>query len=152
MQAVLKSSSRGRKISRLASFQRTLSGYLKMNLRYYLKNPCTFRILVGSLILFAPIALLASLLSANEYAAQGINGAVDCDAPLQIMIFAIPTYVIYGAAALGFGVLAIQKKTWIYRIVALLCVLVVVIVTPNVIDAYREHSSSRHKETCGTGW
>ena len=48
---------------------------------------------VTVLVLASPIALLAALLLPNEYLAQGIEGAVDCDDPLRVMLFAIPSYV-----------------------------------------------------------
>ncbi len=116
------------------------------------KSPLFFRLSVAVLVLCAPIALLAVFFLPNEYAGQGVEGAVDCDGPLGVMIFAIPSYLIYGIGAACFGALAARKASWSYGVVALLCVAVVAFMTPNVIGAYREHSSPLHKESCGEGW
>lgn len=116
------------------------------------KSPPFFRLSVAVLVLCAPLALLAAFSLPNEYAGQGVEGAVDCDGPLGVMIFAIPGYLIYGIGAACFGTLPARKARWPYGIVALLCAAVVAFMTPNVIDAYREHSSPLHKESCGEGW
>jgi hypothetical protein len=107
---------------------------------------------VTVMVLAIPIALLAALLLPNEYLAQGIEGAVDCDGALGVMIFAIPSYVIYGAGIVSFGVIAARKKNWFYGITALLCLMVTIIISPNLSKAYHEHSSSLHQQTCGEGW
>jgi hypothetical protein len=107
---------------------------------------------VTGLVLAIPIAFLAALLLPNEYLAQGIEGAVDCDGPLGVMLFAIPSYVMYGAGVIGFGIIAARKRNWFYGITALLCLIVIIIISPNVSKAYREHSSSQHQQTCGEGW
>ena len=103
-------------------------------------------------MLAIPFALLAALLLPNEYLAQGIEGAVDCDGPLGVMLFAIPSYVIYGAGVVSFGIIAARNKNWFYGITALLCLMVIIIISPNVRKAYHEHSSSLHQEICGEGW
>src|SRR3712207_8121622 len=46
--------------------------------------------------LFRSFGLMAS---ANEYRDQGIGGAVDCDGPLTVMLFAAPSLVVYAAGA-----------------------------------------------------
>jgi len=107
---------------------------------------------VTGLVLAIPIALLAALLLPNEYLAQGIEGAVDCDGPLGVMLFAIPSYVMNGAGVISFGITAARKKNWSYGITALLCLMVIIIISPNVSQAYHEHSSSLHQQTCGEGW
>ena len=112
----------------------------------------TLWLFVTGLVLAIPIALLAALLLPNEYLAQGIEGAVDCDGPLGVMLFAIPSYIIYGAGVVSFGIIAARKKNWFYGITALLCLMVIIIISPNVSQAYREHSSSLHQQTCGEGW
>ncbi len=111
-----------------------------------------FWLSVTGLVLALPIALLAAFLLPNEYVAQGMGSAVDCDGPLGVMIFAIPSYIVYGAGAIGFGILAARKKNWFYGITALLCIMVIVLISPNVSKAYREHSSPLHQQACGEGW
>ena len=112
----------------------------------------TLWISVTGLVLALPFALLAALLLPNEYLAQGIEGAVDCDGPLGVMLFAIPSYIIYGAGVVSFGIIAARKKNWFYGITALLCLMVIIIISPNVSQVYHEHSSSLHQQTYGEGW
>ena len=85
------------------------------------------------LLLATPLAALAVILPANVYRAQGI-AALDCDGPLQVLIFAVPAVLIYGAGA----VLAYQAGRRFHRIVSLLCLIVALATVPNIAEAMRE--------------
>jgi len=90
----------------------------------------------------------------NEYAAQGFEGPVDCDGPLHVMIFAIPSYLVYGLSLIIFTILTFKSKSlkWSYLSVVIFCCLLVIAITPNVIAAFQEHNRIEHIETCGKGW
>ncbi|MBB4292869.1 hypothetical protein GGE16_004949 [Rhizobium leguminosarum] len=71
------------------------------------------------LLLAMPPAALALISPANVYRAQGI-AAPDCDGPLQVLIFAVPAILIYGAGAF----LAHRAGRRFHRVVSLLCLIV----------------------------
>ncbi len=52
------------------------------------------------IIFFVPVALFGLLLPVNEYRDQGISGAVDCDGPLNVLLFAVPSVMIYAGCIL----------------------------------------------------
>lgn len=85
------------------------------------------------LLLALPLAALAVVLPANVYRAQGI-AAPDCDGPLQVLIFALPALLIYGAGAF----LAYRSGRRFRRILSLLCLLVALATLPNIAEAARE--------------
>lgn len=85
------------------------------------------------LLLAMPLAALALVLPANVYRAQGI-AAPDCDGPLQILIFAIPAILIYGAGAF----LAYRAGQRFHTILSVLCLLVALATVPNIAEAVHE--------------
>lgn len=95
------------------------------------------RLSVALLLPGLPLALLAGLMPVNEYEAMGI-AAVDCDGPAGILVLAAPVYALYGAGMLGFGRLALRHKArWArFAAVAVLCLLVMLAVTPNAVRAW----------------
>ena len=102
--------------------------------------------LSGALLLLGlPLALLAGMLPVNEYEAMGI-AAVDCDGPANILVLAAPVYLLYGAGMLGFGRLALRggARRARFAAVAVLCLLVVLAVTPNAVRAW----SAARDEVC----
>ncbi|WP_315860354.1 hypothetical protein [Rhizobium leguminosarum] len=70
---------------------------------------------------------------ANVYRAQGI-ATPDCDGPLQVLIFALPALLIYGAGAL----LAYRVGRRIHRLVSLLCLIIALATVPNIAEAVHE--------------
>ncbi|MGO8656490.1 hypothetical protein ACC771_12665, partial [Rhizobium ruizarguesonis] len=68
-----------------------------------------------------------------EYRAQGI-AAPDCDGPLQVLIFAVPAVLIYGAGAL----LAYRAGRRFHRLVSLLCLIIALATVPNIAEAVHE--------------
>ncbi|MHC2218455.1 hypothetical protein [Rhizobium leguminosarum] len=85
------------------------------------------------LLLAMPLAALAVVLPANVYRAQGI-AAPDCDGPLQVLIFAVPAILIYGAGAL----LAYRAGRRFHRLVSLLCLIIALAMVPNIAEAVHE--------------
>ncbi|MGR9184763.1 hypothetical protein ACU8L2_18175 [Rhizobium leguminosarum] len=85
------------------------------------------------LLLALPLAALAVVLPANVYRAQGI-AAPDCDGPLQVLIFAVPAVLIYGAGAL----LAYRAGRRFDRRVSLLCLVIALAAVPNIAEAVHE--------------
>lgn len=85
------------------------------------------------LLLALPLAALAVVLPANVYRAQGI-AAPDCDGPLQVLIFALPALLIYGAGAF----LVYRSGRRFHRILSLLCLLVALATLPNIAEAAHE--------------
>ncbi|AVC51410.1 hypothetical protein ACU8L5_17935 [Rhizobium leguminosarum] len=85
------------------------------------------------LLLAMPLAALAVVLPANVYRAQGI-AAPDCDGPLQVLIFAVPAVLIYGAGAL----LAYRAGRRFHRLVSLLCLVIALAAVPNIAEAVHE--------------
>ncbi|CAM5584572.1 hypothetical protein MAUB1S_09855 [Mycolicibacterium aubagnense] len=61
---------------------------------------------------------------ANEYKAWGVD-AVDCDGPISVYLFAVPTLLIYGAGAVVNGRYLRNRLNLVLAIFsALLCVLI----------------------------
>ncbi|QND42935.1 hypothetical protein HB770_20625 [Rhizobium leguminosarum bv. viciae] len=85
------------------------------------------------LLLAMPLAALAVVLLTNVYRAQGI-AAPDCDGPLQVLIFAVPAVLIYGAGAL----LAYRASKRFHRLVSLLCLVIALAAVPNIAEAVHE--------------
>jgi hypothetical protein len=77
------------------------------------------------LLLATPLAALAVILPANVYRAQGI-AALDCDGPLQVLIFAVP------------AVLAYRAGRRFHRIVSLLCLIIALATFSNIAEAMHE--------------
>jgi hypothetical protein len=80
-----------------------------------------------------PLAALAVVLPANVYRALGI-AAPDCDGPLQVLIFALPALLIYGADAL----LAYRAGRRIHRLVSVLRLIIALATVPNIAEAVHE--------------
>ena len=108
-------------------------------------------VLITFLFLFFPIAFLSSLLPANEYLAQGLV-ALDCDGPIAIMLFAIPSYIVYGLGAVVFTVRNFKTKKRLNIVMVTVCCLIVSAITPNVIAAIAQHNINANAERCGNGW
>jgi hypothetical protein len=105
------------------------------------------------LVLALPIPLFALLVMPNEYSiVMGIEGAVDCDGPGTVMLLAISSYVIYGLGGCILAAIAIRKKIRLYGYLAIICLLFVAIITPNVVKAYIETKKPVYIQSCGEGW
>ncbi|MEH6445740.1 MAG: hypothetical protein V7784_17740 [Oceanospirillaceae bacterium] len=112
----------------------------------------TSKLLITIFVLFLPIALMAFTALPNEYAAQGIISAVDCDGPISVIIFAIPSYLVYGFLLVRFTLLAFTQSTLGYLSLIICCCFIVLIITPNVSAAFQERNKTAHLKVCGEGW
>lgn len=96
------------------------------------------------LIIVLPFAILAVILPANSYKAQGIT-ALDCDGPLSVLIIAIPALLLYAG---GMILLYRDKSRRFHRIAALCCLFVSLAIGWNVIAAVREAYGDGAIEAC----
>jgi glucan phosphoethanolaminetransferase (alkaline phosphatase superfamily) len=104
-------------------------------------------------IIFLPITLLGLMASVNEYRDQGIGGAVDCNGPLAVMLFIVPSLVVYSAGAVYYAVLLKGvRRSLSAAVLLVLCALMMIASGAKAWAAYREKSRPEHRETCGTGW
>jgi membrane protease YdiL (CAAX protease family) len=104
-------------------------------------------------IIFLPITLFALTASVNEYQDQGISGAVDCNGPYTVMLFIVPTLIVYAAGAVYYVVLLKgQRRSVLAAGMLILCVVIVIAAGRKAWAAYKEKSRPEHQETCGEGW
>ncbi|PHS30498.1 MAG: hypothetical protein COA92_09735 [Sulfurovum sp.] len=119
-----------------------------MKLKWY------YRLLLTALVLFLPVAWFAVILPPNEYLAQGIESAVDCDGPIGVMVFAIPSYIVYGMGIFSFISIYLETRNTNYLLVVFICCSILAAVTPNVLAAISQHdiNALKYVDTCGKGW
>ena len=104
-------------------------------------------------IIFLPIMMFGLMASVNEYEDQGISGAVDCDGPLTVMIFIVPSLVVYAAGAIYYAVLLRGVGRSLPAVVLMvLCAVMVFAGGRKAWAAYGEKIRPEHRETCGEGW
>ena len=103
--------------------------------------------------IFLPIALFGLMASVNEYRDQGISGAVDCNGPLTVMLFIVPSLVVYAAGAIYYAVLLKRgRRSLQTAVLMLICAVTVFAACEKAWVAYREKARPEHQETCGEGW
>lgn len=114
----------------------------------------SLKLLILFLILFFPIALLAIFTLPNEYASLALESAVDCDGPITVMIYAIPSYLLYGSSLIIFTLYTFKSKKWGYLSIVVFCGIVVSAITPNVITAitFHEINKTENMTKCQKGW
>lgn len=96
------------------------------------------------LVIALPLGILAAVLPANSYKAQGI-AALDCDGPMSVLIIAIPALLLYAGGTI---LLYRDRSRRFHRIAALCCLLVSLAVGWNVIAAVREAYGDALIEAC----
>jgi hypothetical protein len=96
------------------------------------------------LIAALPLAILATVLPANSYKAQGI-AALDCDGPMSVIIFALPALLIYSGGAI---LLYRDRSRRLHRAAALCCLLVSLAIAWNFAAAVRESYGDASIEAC----
>jgi hypothetical protein len=101
------------------------------------------------IIIFLPITLLGLMLPVNDYQAQGISGAVECDGPLAVMLFVGPSLAVYSAGAVSYAVLLKGQKR---NVLVVLCAVMMVAAGGKAWTAYREKSRPEHQSVCEEGW
>ncbi|WP_379061145.1 hypothetical protein ACFJIU_15325 [Mesorhizobium sp. UC74_2] len=95
---------------------------------------------IAFLVAAIPAALAAMTIPANEYKALGVD-AVDCDGPISVYLFAVPTLLIYGAGAVVNGRYLRDRLNLVFAIFsALLCVLI----AANIASAVGEQVHVEH--------
>ena len=103
--------------------------------------------------IFLPIALFGLSASVNEYEDQGISGAVDCNGPLTVMLFVVPSLVVYAAGALYYAALLKGvRQSLLAAVLMVLCAAMAFAAGRKAWAAYGEKSRPEHQETCGEGW
>jgi len=93
------------------------------------------------MLVFMPIALLGMTMSGNEYQEMGIEGAIDCDGVLSVLLFAVPALLIYlTLAILLFRRAKVETKplySWFSGFSAMICLGLIVniaVVTDSKVD------------------
>jgi len=103
------------------------------------------------MLIFAPLALVGIVYPANQYQAIGTEGAVDCDGPLGVLLFAIPSLIVYVT-----GFIAYARSVQYRRGVGNICMVVIsasvcFALISNSVSAVIEQNSQSHQESCGLG-
>ncbi len=89
---------------------------------------------IAVLVAAIPGALAAVTAPANEYKAWGVD-ALDCDGPISVFLFAIPTLLIYGAGAAMNGY---YFRNQLNLVLAVLCALACMPIAANMAGAVGE--------------
>lgn len=104
-------------------------------------------------IIFLPITLFGLMASVNEYRDQGIGGGVDCNGPFTVMLFIVPSLVVYAAGAIYYALLLKgMKRNLLVTVLMILCVLMLFAASGKAWTAYGEKNMPEHREACGEGW
>jgi len=91
--------------------------------------------------------------SVNEYRDQGIDGAVDCNGPGGVMIFVVPSLVVYAAGTIYFAALLKgARRSLPAAALLVLCAAMLFAAGGKAWAAYSEKNRPEHRETCGEGW
>lgn len=92
-------------------------------------------------------SLLVQSISPNEYEAMGIQGAIDCDGPLSVLIFSLPLLV-----ACSIALFLFPRKVWLKGFFgyALPFALFVswAVSAMSIAQAIQEQQSVAHQESC----
>ena len=107
---------------------------------------------LGVLIMlaFIPIALFGLLLLVNEYKATGLPyGAVDCDGPVGVMMFVMPSIFVYSLGLFFYSVGFAFKKDFLYLIIILFYLLMLLSLIPKGEEAIKETKLPIYVEVCG---
>lgn len=105
-------------------------------------------------MLFLPIAFLLVIMTPNEYKSQGV-AAISCDGPFLVLIFALPSLIVYGFGMFVFAESFIRTRNkwkYFFLFISLCCITLITLITPNTMFAFSEHNSLGHKEVCGDKW
>lgn len=97
------------------------------------------------LVLGLPLAVLGMLAPPNEYSAMG-GGGIDCDGPLQVLLFAGPAFAIYAGATLWNGIALRRPRN---LVIAGLALLLCVGLGINLARAWQESRINAGEAVCG---
>ncbi|WP_052321790.1 hypothetical protein [Ralstonia sp. A12] len=106
--------------------------------------------LVVLIAVFTPLALLGIISSPNEYQAMG-SGGIDCDGPIEVLLFAVPALVVY-----LLGLARVMAKAWRNRqtknvVAATACLVVCAGLMVNIALACGYYLDTEHRMVCGPG-
>ena len=104
------------------------------------------------LIGFLPLALFGLLLEPNKYSAIGMQGSVDCDGPLTVLIFTLPAFIIYFLGGIRFLQTAFVKRSIWSGVFAIVCASLCFALLESMFSAIQEYSSVEYQQTCGNGF
>lgn len=106
-----------------------------------------------AMVAFAPVALLALFSSPNEYRATGLglDGAVDCDGPLHVLLLAVPSFCVYAAGFIVFAKSPDRTRSRARWATAIACALVCLMLGLSIGFALHEYGAADYREVCGQG-
>ena len=104
------------------------------------------------LIGFLPLALFGLLLEPNKYSAIGMQGSVDCDGPLTVLIFTLPAFIVYFLGVMRFLQAAFLKRSIGSCVFAIVCASLCFALLGGIFSAIQEYSSVEYQQTCGKGF
>lgn len=113
-------------------------------------TPSTERWLHGAaIVLCLPIAVLGATLPVNEYSAAdgALTGAVDCDGPMSVLMFATPALIFYASNAAGLFWTRERARRW-HMAMAMFCLIVSIAVVPNAMKAVAANERNEAEPVC----
>lgn len=98
---------------------------------------------------FLPFAAAGALLPVNEYTAfdDRLAGAVDCDGPMHVLIFAGPTLIFYASNAVVLFLMRARTLRW-HISMFIFCLFMSLIVLPNTLRALVANNQNQSEPAC----
>jgi len=102
-----------------------------------------------AILLGLPFAIIGAILPVNEYAAfdDGLTSAIDCDGPMNVLIFAAPTFIFYASNAVGLFWVRQRALRW-HMAMSLFCLMVSLAVLPNAVRALMANEHDKREPAC----
>lgn len=104
---------------------------------------------MAAVVLLA-LALIAHSMPLHGYEATGIDGAVDCDGPLSVLVFGLPSWVL-SSVALALFPRAAWFKGWFGYLLPVTLLAGWALCAMSVAAAIQQQTSPDHREVCGAG-
>ncbi len=100
-------------------------------------------------LLCLPFAAAGALLPVNEYTAfdNTLAGAVDCDGPIRVLIFAGPNLIFYASNAVLLFLVRAQMPRW-HISMSISCLIISLIVLPNTVRALVANHQNQSEPIC----
>lgn len=99
-----------------------------------------------------PLAWLGMAIPVNSHLDASGSYGIDCDGPLQVMLFALPALALYGAALVFFLRRLRVRRRPMHVITAIVAAMLCAGLALNASSAVAEHHRPDTTETCGQGW
>lgn len=109
------------------------------------------RYFAWAMLLCVPLCALGLLASPNEYRDMGIQGGIDCDGPLSVLLFAVPAFLVYLAGLAAFARSTRRTGGARYAAVAIASGLVCLALGFAIASASEALLSADHRSSCGGG-